>query len=52
LKTVDELPNATELKRMPLPVAKAESNQVLESSIQSPEADAAGDAEAKLNTEN
>ena len=51
LKTVDELPNATELKRLPLPVAKAESVQSAESSIQSPEADAAGDSEAKLNTE-
>jgi len=52
LKTVDELPNATELKRMPLPAAKVESSQPAEPSIQSSKADAAGDSEAKLNTEN
>jgi len=52
LKTVDELPNATELKRMPLPAAKVESSQPSEPGIQSSEADAPGDSEANLNTEN
>jgi segregation and condensation protein B len=52
LKTVDELPNATELKRLPLPVAKAESGQSSDSSPRSPEADAAGDSEPKPSPDN